>query len=124
MTTCRPSRRRPAIAVARVAAAVAALAVALAPAAEAADSFGAIAYSPDGTWGRSHGYPTRAAAEATAVKSCGAECKVLITFTECGAVAAKDREYKGGTGRDLNAAMKDAQSKLPGGYIDTWACNN
>jgi hypothetical protein len=119
-TTRRPW---PAVAAAHVAAA-AALAVALAPSAAAADSYGAIAYSDNGSWGRSHAYPTKAAAEATAVKSCAyPDCKVLTTFTACGAVAAKDHEYKGGIGPDLSAAMKDALSKLPGGYIDTWACN-
>lgn len=115
-------RRRAAVAVARVAAA--ALAVTLAPAAQAADSYGAIAYSTNGSWGRSHAYPTKAAAEATAIKSCGySDCKVLTTFTACGAVAAKDHEYQGGVGPDLSAAMKDAMRKLSGGYIDTWACN-
>ncbi|OBI78387.1 DUF4189 domain-containing protein [Mycobacterium asiaticum] len=123
MTTKTTRRRRLAHAVARVAAA-AAVTVALAPTAEAADTYGAIAYSANGSWGRSHAYPTKAAAEATAVKSCGySDCKVLTTFTACGAVAAKDREYQGGTGPDLSAAMKDALSKLSGGYIDTWACN-
>ena len=107
-----------------VAAGGAAITVALAPAGHAADSYGAIAYSPNGTWGRSHAYPTKAAAEATAIKSCGSsECKVKITFTACGAVAVKDKDYQGGTGADLSAAMKDALSKVPGGYIDTWACN-
>lgn len=123
MTTKTTRRRRLANAVARVAAA-AAVTVALAPSAGAADTYGAIAYSANGSWGRSHAYPTKAAAEATAVKSCGySDCKVLTTFTACGAVAAKDREYQGGTGPDLSAAMKDALSKLSGGYIDTWACN-
>ncbi|MDT5226030.1 MAG: hypothetical protein QOG19_3437 [Mycobacterium sp.] len=123
MTTMSTRRQRIATAVAHVAAA-AAMTVALAPTAGAADSYGAIAYSPNGSWGRSHAYPTKAAAEATAVKSCGsADCKVLTTFTACGAVAAKDHEYQGGIGPDLSAAMKDALSKLSGGYIDTWACN-
>ncbi|MDT5139237.1 MAG: hypothetical protein QOD58_3499 [Mycobacterium sp.] len=123
MTTMTTRRQRIATAVAHVAAA-AAMTVALAPTAGAADSYGAIAYSPNGSWGRSHAYPTKAAAEATAVKSCGsADCKVLTTFTACGAVAAKDHEYQGGIGPDLSAAMKDALSKLSGGYIDTWACN-
>lgn len=68
--------------------------------------------------------PTRAAAEATAVKSCGySDCKVLTSFTACGAVAANDRAYQGGVGPTLAAAMKDALTKLGGGYIDTWACN-
>jgi hypothetical protein len=123
MTTMTTRRRGTATAVARVAAA-AAMTVALAPTAAATDSYGAIAYSPNGSWGRSHAYPTKEAAEATAVKSCGSsDCKVLTTFTACRAVAAKDHEYQGGTGPDLSAAMKDALSKLSGGYIDTWSCN-
>ena len=30
---------------------------------------------------------------------------MLTTFTACGAVAAKDKDYKGGTGPDLTAAI-------------------
>ncbi|KZS81515.1 hypothetical protein A4G29_06430 [Mycobacterium kansasii] len=132
MTMMVPHRRRFAVTVVRLAvvtATIAAIAttaatVAPAPAARATDSYGAIAYSSNGSWGRSWAYPTKAAAEATAVKSCGySDCKVLTSFTACGAVAAKDRDYKGGTGANLSAAMKDALSKLDGGYIDTWACN-
>ncbi|BBX72571.1 DUF4189 domain-containing protein [Mycobacterium shinjukuense] len=115
--------RRLAAVVARLTA-ITALTIALASPAAAAETYGAIAYSGNGSWGRSSSYPTRAAAEATAVKSCGyPDCKVLTSFTGCGAVAAKDHDYRGGVGADLSAAMKDALSKLGGGYIDTWACN-
>ncbi|AGL99782.1 putative secreted protein [Mycobacterium tuberculosis] len=48
---------------------------------------------------------------------------MLTSFTACGAVAANDRAYQGGVGPTLAAAMKDALTKLGGGYIDTWACN-
>ncbi|MCV7076113.1 DUF4189 domain-containing protein [Mycobacterium szulgai] len=127
MTTMITRRRRLAVVVARLAivtAIILTLAPAMVPTAQAAESYGAIAYSANGSWGRSYAYPTRAAAEATAVKHCGySDCKVLTTFTQCGAVAAKDHDYKGGVGTDLSAAMKDALSKLAGGYIDTWACN-
>lgn len=123
MTTMITLRRRFAVAVAGVATA-AATTVTLAPApANAADVYGAIAYSGNGSWGRSWDYPTRAAAEATAVKSWLPDCKVLTSFTACGAVAANDRAYQGGVGPTLAAAMKDALTKLGGGYIDTWACN-
>ena len=65
------------------------MATALAPAAGAADNYGAIAYSGNGSWGRAWDYPTRPAAEATAVKSCAySDCKVLTSFSACGAVAA------------------------------------
>ncbi|BDB43912.1 MULTISPECIES: DUF4189 domain-containing protein [Mycobacterium] len=121
------SRRRLTVTVARLVGG-AAIAVALAPAVQAADSYGAIAYAPNGMWGRSHGTPAKEDAEAAAVKSCGStECKVMISFTGCGAVATKggggDTEYQAGTGPDLRTAMKEALGKLPGGYIDTWSCN-
>ncbi|BBX95609.1 DUF4189 domain-containing protein [Mycobacterium lacus] len=116
-------RRRLAVAVASMATATA-MTLGLAPEATAADQYGAIAYSGNGSWGRSWDYPTRAAAEATAVKGCGySDCKVLTSFTGCGAVAANGKAYQGGVGPDLPTAMKDALTKLGGGYIDTWACN-
>lgn len=116
-------RRRFSVTVASVATA-AAMAVALAPAAGAADEYGAIAYSGNGSWGRAWDYPTRPAAEATAVKSCAySDCKVLTSFTDCGAVAANGHAFQGGVGATLSVAMKDALNKLGGGYIDTWACN-
>ncbi|QLL06198.1 DUF4189 domain-containing protein [Mycobacterium vicinigordonae] len=124
----RSPRRRLTIAAARMAGGIA-IAVALTPVAHAADSYGAIAYSPNGMWGRSHTIASKEDAEATALKSCGAsDCKVMISFTGCGAVAAKNgagtaKEYQAGIGPDLRTAMKDALGKLPDGYIDTWACN-
>ncbi len=116
-------RRRLAVAVASVVTATA-MTVALAPQAGAADQYGAIAYSSNGSWGRSWDYPTRAAAEAAAVKGCGySDCKVVTSFTACGAVATNGKTYQGGFGDTLSAAMKDALTKLGGGSIDTWICN-
>jgi Domain of unknown function (DUF4189) len=114
-------RRRYTVAVGATAAA---LSVALAPGAGAADQYGAIAYSSNGSWGRAWDYPTRPAAEATSVKNCAyPDCKVLTSFTDCGAVATNGRSFQGGVGATLAAAMKDALTKLGGGSIDTWACN-
>jgi hypothetical protein len=116
-------RRRLAVAIASAAAATA-MTVALAPAAEASDVWGAIAYSSNGSWGRAWDYPTKAAAQATAVKSCGyTDCSPLTTFTACGAVALNGSHLQGGSGDTLSAAMRDALSRAGGGYIDTWACN-
>jgi hypothetical protein len=116
-------RRRFTVAVAGMSAA-AAISVALAPAAGAADQYGAIAYSGNGSWGRAWDYPTRPAAEATSVKNCAySDCKVLTSFTDCGAVATNGRAFQGGVGPTLAVAMKDALTKLGGGSIDTWACN-
>jgi hypothetical protein len=116
-------RRRIAMAVASVATATA-MTLTLAPEASADEPHGAIAYSGNGSWGRAWDYPTKAAAEATSVKSCGySDCKVVTSFTNCGAVAANGKAFQGGVGPDLASAMKDALTKLGGGYIDTWACN-
>ena len=116
-------RRRFAVAMASAASAIA-MAVALAPAAQADGLYGAIAYSSNGSWGRAWDGPTAAAAQAAAVKGCGyTDCKVLTTFTGCGAVAYNGKQYQGGHGDTLSAAMKSAISQLGGGYIDTWACN-
>jgi hypothetical protein len=120
-------RRRLAVAIASAAAATAmatGMATALAPVAEADGSWGAIAYSSNGSWGRAWDYPTQAAAQSTAVKSCGyTDCKALTTFANCGAVALNGSRLQGGSGANLSAAMKDALSRAGGGYIDTWACN-
>lgn len=116
-------RRRFTVAVAS-AATGAAIAIALAPTASAADLYGSIAYSGNGSWGRSWDYPTRSAAEVTAVQGCGySDCKVLTTFTGCGAVAYDGKTYQGGHGDTLSAAMNSALTQLGGGHIDTWVCN-
>ena len=116
-------RRRFTVAVAGIAGA-AALSLGPAPLAGAADEHGAIAYSGNGSWGRAWDYPTRSAADATAVGNCAyRDCKVLTSFTDCGAVATNGRSFQGGVGPTLASAMRDALAKLGGGAIDTWACN-
>jgi hypothetical protein len=118
-------RRRFAVAVAAMTTA-AATTVALAPETGADGNWGAIAYAHSGAWGRAQDYPTQNAAQATAVNSCGySDCRVLVTFTGCGAVAANGWRYQGGTGDNLNAAMQDALNKIGRrrGWIDSWACN-
>jgi Domain of unknown function (DUF4189) len=116
-------RRRLAMAIASAAAATA-VTVAAAPLAEASDVWGSIAYSSNGSWGRATDYPTKAAAQAAAVKGCGyTDCSPLTTFYNCGAVALNGSHLQGGAGDTLSAAMKDALSRAGGGYIDTWGCN-
>ena len=106
---------------------VAALAIgdATIPAAYAATQYGAIAYSSNGSWGRSVNYPSQDAANMTAVAACGyTDCKVLAQFTACGAVASNGRKFQGGVGPTLAAAQADAIAKLGGnGTIDSWGCN-
>jgi hypothetical protein len=116
-------RRRLAVAIASAAAATA-LTVASAPAAEADGLYGAIAYSGNGSWGRAWDGPTTEAARAAAIRGCGyTDCKVLVAFTACGAVAINGNRQSGGYGANLSLAMKDALSHAGGGYVDTWACN-
>jgi hypothetical protein len=116
-------RRRFAAAMAGMATA-AAIAVALAPAAAADDEYGSIAYSGNGSWGRATDFPTKGAAEAAAISSCGyPDCSSLTTFTDCGAVALNGNHLQGGLGPTLSAAIKDALTRAGGGSIDTWGCN-
>lgn len=124
MTTMITLRRRFAVAVAGVATA-AATTVTLAPApANAADVYGAIAYSGNGSWGRS--WTTQPGRLPKPPPS----SRVATPTARCSPVSPPAAPspptigaYQGGVGPTLAAAMKDALTKLGGGYIDTWACN-
>ncbi|ARV81670.1 DUF4189 domain-containing protein [Mycobacterium intracellulare] len=86
--------------------------------------YGAIAAGPHGLVGRSWRYRTRASAEYAALNKCGATgCKVLSSFTRCGALARDGSRYQGGIGRTRKIAEDDAVTRLGGGLIVTWACN-
>jgi hypothetical protein len=119
-------QRRAVFAVANVAA-VTAMIIAVAPEAGADSYVGAIAYSPSGKlFGRTKDAPSRAAAESAALGACGnSDCVVLVTFTECGAVAENSRgDHAGGHGPTLAAAEQDAANTLgTAGWIGTWYCN-
>lgn len=122
MTFTKFSRRAAAAAAAVVAAST--LSVIETAPAQAASYWGAIAYSPDGSWGRAWDYPTASEAGQAAVNECGyTDCKVLSQFPNCGAVAYDGHAYQGGTGPTLAAAQARALRLLGGGWIDTWACN-
>jgi len=109
------------------AAAMTATLIALAPAANADGNYGAIAYSPSGQlFGRTKDAPSRAAAESAAMGACGkSDCKVLVSFSECGAVAENNAgDHAGGYGSTLLAAEQDAMRRLgTAGWIGTWLCN-
>jgi hypothetical protein len=118
--------RRRATAAAIAIAAGASMSTLTAPGANAALYYGAIAMAPNGAGGSTWGYPSRADAEGDALATCGyTSCKVLSSFTECGAVAANSTRYQGGVGPTLALAQLDALTKLKGGagYIEYWACN-
>jgi hypothetical protein len=108
-------------------AAVTATLVALPPSARADGQYGAIAYSPSGKlFGRTKDAPSRAAAESGAMGACGnSDCKVLVSFSECGAVAENNAgDHAGGYGSTLLAAEQDAMKRLgTAGWIGTWLCN-
>ncbi|CAM3412336.1 hypothetical protein BST27_29640 [Mycobacterium intermedium] len=122
-------QQRAAVVVANVAT-VAATILAFAPVASADDDddyWGAIAYSPSGDlFGRAKHYPSKAAAESAAQAACAhKDCKTLVIFKQCGAVAENSaRDMAGGYGATLAAAQADALKTLgTSGSIATWFCN-
>lgn len=122
----RALQRRVAVTVGSMAA-VTAMTAALAPVASADDQVGAIAISDaHKVYGRALHAATKAAAIAGATSACGySDCKVLVTFSVCGAVAENATAYAGGTGPTLQAAEIDAVKNLGGGSgtIDAFGCN-
>ena len=117
-------RRRAALAVAGTAAAVA-LSTVTAPMGHADLYFGAIAYAPNGAAGTAYDWPSRPTAEQGSLDACGySDCKVLSSFSQCGAVAYDGNVFQGGTGPTLALAEGDALARIgSGGWIDSWACN-
>jgi hypothetical protein len=116
-------RRRAVLAVAGTAAAVA-LSTLTAPVGNAELSYGAIAYAPNGSVGTALDWSSRPVAEQGSLDACGYDdCKVLSSFSQCGAVAYDGNAFQGGTGPTLAAAEGDAMGRLGGGWIDSWACN-
>lgn len=85
--------------------------------------YGSIAMSPDGSVGKGLRQKTRSQAEQQALQSCGAGCRVAVTFTLCGAVAHDGDRYHGGAGLDSHQAGHDAMSRLGGGWVVHTACN-
>lgn len=87
--------------------------------------YGAIAYSPTtGAWGTSRGYQVKSQAEQVALAQCGEQdCRVIISFNLCGAVASDGANYQGGTGLSRQAAEQDALNRLGGGKVVNSVCN-
>jgi hypothetical protein len=122
----RAFQRRAAVVVSSMAA-VTAISAALAPAVGADSSLGALAISDaHRVIGRALHYSMKEAAEAGAISACGfSDCKVLVTFADCGAIAENPTKYAGGYGPTLTAAEAAAVANLGGGSgtIDGWGCN-
>jgi hypothetical protein len=96
----------------------------VAPQADAALSYGAIAYAKNGAGASVWNYPSRSDAESAALDYCGyTSCEVLSSFKDCGAVVFDGTTLQGGYGPTLSAAISDAKRRLPSSYVDSWACN-
>ncbi len=124
-TMAQASFRRQAAAVVASLASVVGMTLAVAPAANAASYWGAIAYSTStGSGGRAWDHPTKQSANNMALSYCGyTDCQVLVSFTECGAVAENSNSRAGGYGPTLQLAMSEALNHAPGGWILSWQCN-
>ncbi|WP_084293650.1 DUF4189 domain-containing protein [Mycobacterium gastri] len=86
--------------------------------------YGAIAYAPNGAWGKALHARTPSRAEIAALQQCGLDsCQVLSSFTRCGAVAFDGSRFQGGTGFTRPEAEQEAMKDLGGGWIVNWACN-
>ncbi len=86
--------------------------------------YGAIAYSHDGASGIARRQLSKLGAQQQALQRCGVStCRVVSTFTHCGAVAHDGANYHGGLGLSRSAAEAHAMSRLGGGWIVDWACN-
>ncbi|MHA7653922.1 DUF4189 domain-containing protein, partial [Mycobacterium sp. ML4] len=86
--------------------------------------YGAIAFAPTGAVGMAQGYPNKALAEQAALQKCGdKDCRVIISFNLCGAVASDGASYQGGTGYTRAAAEADAMNRLGNGKIVSSVCN-
>lgn len=98
----------------------------VAPSAEAsATSWGAIAVAPDGSIGKAWDYRWRSDAEGAALSSCGSPyCRVLTSFSNCGAVAHSwgAGMHNGGNGPD-KASAESAASVYTDSYIIASVCN-
>jgi len=118
--------RRAAAAGAAVVTAGAALTLITPATANAALSWGAIAYSSNGAGAVVWNYPSRDAASQAAVTYCGwTSCEPMTAFPDCGVAVRNDQYVQTARGATLGAATRAALDGLPGGggYIDLWACN-
>lgn len=96
-----------------------ALAVAAGSTHAAADNFGAIAFSKDdGAHGYSYDYPSRAAAENSALQRCsGSNCNVVIWFRNaCAALAV-------GTGNGYGSGWAGSRAEAENIALDVCANN-
>lgn len=127
-----PSFRLP-VAVCAAGAAVAALGLGAAPTAHADGQWGSIAVSQDGSRGYYvTNYSSKSDAESRVKQMCyyprpanqAPPCNVVISFTDCGAVAQSGTKFVGGTGAKQQDAEQAAQNQLAGSTIRKSVCND
>jgi hypothetical protein len=114
---------------AALAGAAAALAIGLtgglAPVAQAADQWGGIATGPDGKWQLWWGRNSRGEALYFGNWArCGADCKRVLVFSQCGALASNGGAFSPAEGATIQEAEGEALADLPGGGIVASRCND
>ncbi|OBK26832.1 hypothetical protein A5634_24420 [Mycobacterium asiaticum] len=86
--------------------------------------YGAFAYSNDGASGTARRQKNRSLAERLALERCGVDsCRIVSSYTQCGAVAHDGATYHGGYGPTRQAAEQHAVANLGGGWPVIWACH-
>jgi hypothetical protein len=72
------------------------------------------------------GYPTEDDAKNRAIALCNylknRQCYVVVSFTDCGAIAQGGDQWAGGTGPTVEAAQQAALNQLPGSTIRKSIC--
>jgi hypothetical protein len=130
------SFRAPIAICAAAVAAVGAVIVALSPVAHADERWGASAAPVNTAIPRSAiclgdywGDPGPGVAESDALKYCSdwpdksnRQCTVLVSYTDCGAIAGNGSQWAGGRGATKELAEQDALRGLANGKITTSAC--
>jgi hypothetical protein len=115
-------------------AAAGAVIVALSPVAHADNKWGACAapantaLTDNALCLGDYGEPDQATAERVALQTCNnppqaaRRCIVVVSFTDCGAIAVNGSQWAGGRGPNPHAAAQDALRSLANGNITKSAC--
>ena len=121
--TMKSFRKRAAIA-AGAAALVAGLTVGVAPNAQAAEQWGGIATGPQGKWNIWFNKSSRGEAGYFGNWApCGSDCKRVLLFTQCGALAYNGGAFSPAEGATIQEAEGEALLNLPDSRIVGSRCN-
>jgi hypothetical protein len=101
------------------------LSVGVAPTAQSAEQWGGIATGPGGEWQLWWGKNSRTeAAYFGNWARCGAQCKRVLLFSQCGALAFNGGAFSPAEGGTQQDAEEAALNDLPGGWIVASRCND